>query len=473
MSDKNIMLMAHLMRRAGFGASKDELLEISKRSYEEQVDLMLDSEPNYEVSKHLMHRYQPDYGSPMGNSSNGASWLYKMIWSDSPFKEKIALFWHGIFATGYAKLANGIVLHDQIKMFSKLGLGNYRNLLIELSKDPAMIIWLDNCESHKGAINENYGRELLELFSMGTGNYTEKDIKEAARAFTGWTIANKEYMTEKSQRDSVWPYGRLAMHFEYKEEDHDNDEKIFLGEKGNFNGEDIIDIICKQKATSKFIARHMYSFFVEDEPPVPEWPYKEPNNPEAIDALSEVYFNSGYDIKEMLRFLFKSDFFKTEKVWNKRVKSPIELVAGTLRLTKEFYRPEKFQSATNSQTSFMGQHAMNPPSVEGWHWGTEWLDSGTVVERVNFSSSNLGNTNHSGIRKIIDNVRSNTNEIYSPEILIDLLLEELGEIIVSQNTKETLIDFAESRLNDKELLTDENLSELLKLVGAMPEYQRA
>jgi len=181
----------------------------------------------------------------------------------------------------------------------------------------------------------------------------------------------------------------------------------------------------------------------------------------------------GYDIKEMLRFLFKSDFFKTEKVWNKRVKSPIELVAGTLRLTKEFYRPEKFQSATNSQTSFMGQHAMNPPSVEGWHWGTEWLDSGTVVERVNFSSSNLGNTNHSGIRKIIDNVRANTNEIYSPEILIDLLLEELGEIIVSQNTKETLIDFAESRLNDKELLTDENLSELLKLVGAMPEYQRA
>ena len=136
-----------------------------------------------------------------------------------------------------------------------------------------MIIWLDNCESHKGAINENYGRELLELFSMGTGNYTEKDIKEAARAFTGWTIANKEYMTEKSQRDSVWPYGRLAMHFEYKEEDHDNDEKIFLGEKGNFNGEDIIDIICKQKATSRFIARHMYSFFVEDEPPVPEWPY--------------------------------------------------------------------------------------------------------------------------------------------------------------------------------------------------------
>jgi uncharacterized protein (DUF1800 family) len=473
MSNKDIMLMAHLMRRVGFGSTKDELEEYIKNGYDNQVDIILDSEPNYEISKHLINRYQPDYGSPMGNSSNGASWLYKMIWSDSPFKEKISLFWHGIFATGYAKLANGIVLHDQIKMFSKFGLGNYKNLLIELSKDPAMIIWLDNCESHKGAVNENYGRELLELFSMGTGNYTEKDIKEASRAFTGWTIANKDYMTTKSQRDSVWPYGRLAMHFEYKEDDHDEDEKIFLGETGNFNGEEIIDIICKQKATAKFISRHMYSFFVEDEPPVPEWPYKEPNNPNAIELLSEVYFDTGYNIKEMLRFLFKSKFFKSEKVWNKRVKSPIELVAGTLRITKEFERPDKQQSSANSHTSFMGQHAMNPPSVEGWHWGTEWLDSGTVVERVNFSSSKLGDVNNSGIRKIINNVKSNISNQYSTELLIEKILEELGSIIVSKTTKDTLKDFVNSKINSEKSLNDDNLSELLQLIGAMPEYQRA
>jgi uncharacterized protein (DUF1800 family) len=473
MSNKDVMLMAHLMRRVGFGSSKDELEKYVKNGYDNQVDLIIDSEPNYEISKHLINRYQPDYGSPMGNSSNGASWLYKMIWSDSPFKEKISLFWHGIFATGYAKLANGIVLHDQIKMFSKFGLGNYRDLLIQLSKDPAMIIWLDNCESHKGAVNENYGRELLELFSMGTGNYTEKDIKEASRAFTGWTIANKDYMTTKSQRDSVWPYGRLAMHFEYKEDDHDGDEKIFLGEKGFFNGEDIIDIICKQKATAKFISRHMYSFFVEDEPPVPEWPYKEPNNPQAIELLSEVYFDTGYNIKEMLRFLFKSEFFKSEKVWNKRVKSPIELVAGTLRITKEFERPDKQQSSANSHTSFMGQHAMNPPSVEGWHWGTEWLDSGTVVERVNFSSSKLGNVNNSGIRKIIDNVKSNISNQDSTDFLIENILEELGSIIISKTTKDTLKDFIDSKINSLESLNDENMSELLQLIGAMPEFQRA
>ncbi len=142
-------------------------------------------------------------------------------------------------------------------------------LLIPVLVSVAMIVWLDNCESHKGAINENYGRELLELFSMGTGNYTEQDIKEASRAFTGWTIANTEYMTLKSQRDSIWPYGRLSFHFEYDPDDHDDDEKTFLGRTGKFNGEDIVKIICEQKATANFISRHMYSFFVADEPPVP------------------------------------------------------------------------------------------------------------------------------------------------------------------------------------------------------------
>ena len=132
-----------------------------------------------------------------------------------------------------------------------------------------MIIWLDNQDNHKGAINENYGRELLELFSMGVGNYTEEDIKECARAFTGWTIANRQYMEMRSQRDSDWPYGRISWHFEFHPEDHDYDEKTFLGETGNFNGEDIVDIICKQPATARFIARHLYSFFVADEPPVP------------------------------------------------------------------------------------------------------------------------------------------------------------------------------------------------------------
>ena len=273
MTVKDVELMAHLMRRAGFGASRERLEELTDQGYDNVVEQLLAAVDHpTRLSDNLIRRYHPEYSGMMGNQSPGGNWMYRMISTDAPLREKIGLMWHGMFATGYSKLANGKVLHDQIRMFERHGMGSFNNLLIELSKDPAMIVWLDNSENHNGSINENYGRELLELFSMGVGNYTEKDVKEAARAFTGWTIANTEYMTLKSMRDSVWPYGRLSFHFEYKEHDHDNGEKEFLGHKGNLNGEDIVNIICEQPATAAFLSRHMYSFFVADEPPVPEWP---------------------------------------------------------------------------------------------------------------------------------------------------------------------------------------------------------
>ena len=362
MSNHETQLMAHLMRRAGFGASRDELRALVDQGYEGRWRGLLDTDNPDVMSLDLIRRYHPDHMGMMGIGA-GASWMYRMISTDAPLREKATLFWHGIFATGYSKLANGKVLHDQIRMFSKYGLGSFRTLLLELSKNPAMIVWLDNCENHNGAINENYGRELLELFSLGVGNYSEKDIKEASRAFTGWTIGNTEYMTLKSARDSIWPYGRLSFHFEFKPEDHDDGEKEFLGRKGRFNGEDIIDIICEQPATARFISRHLYSFFVADEPPVPEWPYKPPRDPEAIETLSKVYFDSGYNIREMLRVLFESDFFKSEDVWYERVKSPAELMAGVLKLTGEFARPREEMIPTHMQSWFMGQHLLNPPSV--------------------------------------------------------------------------------------------------------------
>ena len=209
----------------------------------------------------------------MGPQAPGENWLYRMATTSSPLQEKMALFWHGIFATGYAKVVHGKALSDQTSMFRQRGMGSFRDLLVGLAQDPAMIIWLDNQDNHKGAINENFGRELLELFTMGVGSYSEDDIKECARAFTGWTIANREYMELRSQRDSDWPYGRISWHFQFNPEDHDDDEKEFLGQRGRFNGEDVIDIICQQEVTARFIARHLYSYFVADELPVPEWPY--------------------------------------------------------------------------------------------------------------------------------------------------------------------------------------------------------
>jgi uncharacterized protein (DUF1800 family) len=479
MTTKDVQLMAHLMRRAGFGTTRQKLDELVETGYDKTVEELLDAvnHPS-RLTDNLIRRYHPEYSGMMGNQSAGGNWMYRMISTDAPLREKIGLMWHGIFATGYAKLANGKVLHDQIRMFERHGMGSFKTLLIEVSKDPAMIMWLDNSENHNGSVNENYGRELLELFSMGVGNYTEKDVKEAARAFTGWTFGNTEYMTLKSMRDSVWPYGRLSFHFEYKEDDHDNGEKEFLGHTGNLNGEDIVDIICKQPATAAFLSRHIYSFFVADEPPVPEWPYKDPVDPAAIEALSKVYFDSDYSITEMLRFLFKSDFFKSEDARYKRVKSPAELMAGVLRLTEEFDRPKIDINPTSLQTSYMGQWLLNPPSVEGWHWGTEWIDSGALVERVNFASERLGNLESPGVQSLVDRILASSSDALTAEQMVTSALDELLISAVSDKTRSALVDFAEAQLSKTSSDSGGNAERLqvanvLKLVGATPEFQRA
>ena len=209
-----------------------------------------------------------------------------MVSTDSPLEEKITLFWHGIFATGNDKLNNPLVLLNQIDTFRRNGMGRFDDILLDLSRDPAMLIWLDNQTNHKDSINENYGREILELFSMGVGNYTEDDIKECARAFTGWSVKNAEYMALMGQKDSIWPYSRISWHYEYRQNDHDDTEKTFLGEKGKFDGEDIIEIICRQESTARFISRHLYNFFVEDEVQVPSWQDVPPKNPKAIGILT-------------------------------------------------------------------------------------------------------------------------------------------------------------------------------------------
>ena len=285
MATDDVRLMAHLLRRAGFGATRRELERYESQGYEAAVDeLLAPAEPG-RLGDDLVRRYHHEYSGLMGQTGPGATWLYRMISTDNPLQEKMALFWHGLFATGYPKITNGKVMLDQLRMFRRYGLGSFKTLLVELSKDPAMIIWLDNQDNHTGTINENYGRELLELFSLGVGNYTEDDVKECARAFTGWTIGNMEYMKLRAIRDSIWPYGRISWHFRYREEDHDDGEKTFLGETGRFNGEDIIEIICRQEATAKFLARHMYHYFVADEPPVPQWPYTPSQRPRRRGCL--------------------------------------------------------------------------------------------------------------------------------------------------------------------------------------------
>ncbi|MBM3226851.1 MAG: DUF1800 domain-containing protein, partial [Candidatus Tectomicrobia bacterium] len=341
----------------------------------------------------------------------------------------------------------------------------FRDLLLQISRDPAMVYFLDNCLSHKGNINENYGRELLELFSMGVGmdgqfNYTEKDVKECARAFTGWTVANGI---------PGQPYGRYAARFLYNPADHDEGEKTFLDHTGNFNGEDIIDIICQQPATARFLSRHLYNYFVADDAQVPAWMDTPPRDPETIKMLEDEYFRSGYNIRAMLRVLFLSDAFKKARF--AKIKSPVETVIGTLRLIGDWTEPQPGFEPIFDEMKHMGQELLNPPSVEGWHTGKEWIDGGTLVQRINFTADHVGDTHYPGVQAIIQRLAA-TGPSLSPEELVDGCLRLLGYYTLTTETREMLVASAQKHgtLSTRAAEFAQQVAQMLQMIVATKEY---
>ena len=428
-TEEGIAPIAHLMRRAGFGATYDHLEMYASKGYKATVEELLHPKTQPGLDEALLGRINMGWAIHRAIQQNLTYWVYKMINTKRPLEEKIALFWHSVLCTGFSKIDHGGQMFATIDMFRELGLGNFKDLLVRTSKDPGMIYYLDNCMNHKGAINENWGRELLELFSMGVGNYTEDDVKEASRAFTGWTGA---------PTFPIFPYGHsLKWDFVYDPTDHDDGEKVFLGNKGRFNGEDMVEIICNQPATAHFVARQMYNFFVADEPPVPQWTTTPPRDPEAINTLVRCYFDSHYDIRSMLRVLFNSDFFKNAR--SQKVKSPTEIVVGAVKLAKGFTFPSPDLMDVAVECGYMGQDLYNPPSVEGWHSGQEWIDSGTLVERVNFLAGQLGDVTKPGVREIAQRLSARADSL-TPEELVDGCLEYLGGLSLPEETRRNLIE---------------------------------
>ncbi len=467
MPDKNeIALMGHLMRRAGFGASRQELEERARKGYEATVEELLHPEEQPPIDDDILFRYLPGYEGALAPPINQAEWVYRMVNTQRPLEEKLALFWHQLFATGNSKVDNPPEITQQIAMFRRQAFGDFRDLLVELAKNPAMIYWLDNNGNHNGAINENWGRELLELFSMGVGNYSEDDIKDASRAFTGWTIE------PKIPRN---PLGRFYWNFEYRPEDHDNGEKNFLGHVGNFNGEDIIDIVVKQPATARFLARHLYNFFVADEPQVPSWNINPPNDQDAIDQLVAAYDESDGNLRAMLRVLFNSDFFKNARFAH--VKSPAELVVSTVRLAGNFQGPRPGFNSLAFECNYQGQELLNPPSVESWHTGGEWIDGGALVRRVNFAAGLLGDITLPGVKAIISDLKQ--RGATTPQEFVDGCLDLVGPLDFSESTKAELLDQAteDGGLNWESETESERSKQkigvMLALIAASRDFQFA
>ena len=286
------------------------------------------------------------------NHRLGQYWAQRVLVTKRPFEEKIALFWHSHFATSDDKVRDYRKMALQIDLFRRYGVGNFRDLLLRVAQDPAMLVFLDAGENVKGDPNENFAREILELFSLGIGNYTEHDIREAARSFTGWT--------------------NNGLKFFVNHELHDNNDKTFLGQTGNFDGNDIINIVTKQNATAQFIVAKFYRYFVSTDLPAHH-----------IKGLATSFRNNNYEIQPLLREMFLARDFYAPHAIGTQIKSPVELVLTTYRKLglKTLPGVPDFNETTDS----LGQKLLYPPNVAGWEGGRSWITPATLVERGNFA----------------------------------------------------------------------------------------
>ncbi len=279
-------------------------------------------------------------------------WADRMVASESPLQEKMALFWHGHFAVNEGKVRDYRKLLRELELFHELGTGNFRDLMVAIAQDPAMLSFLDAGVNVRGAPNENFAREIMELFTMGVGNYSEQDIREAARAFTGWNFVD--------------------MTFVINEDQHDDGEKTFLGRTGRFDGVDVIDIIMEQPVTAEFIAGKIYRYFV-----------REDLDSALRTELGNVLRDAGYEIAPLLETIFMSrDFYSAASVGT-QIKSPVQLAVSTYR--ELGLRVAPGVPDFNSATGALGQLLFRPPTVAGWAYGRSWVTPGLLLERGNFA----------------------------------------------------------------------------------------
>jgi uncharacterized protein (DUF1800 family) len=285
-------------------------------------------------------------------------WLQQMIHPASAAVERATLFWHGHFATSIQKVKSTALMAQQNQLFRRFAFGNFRDLVKAISRDPAIIIWLDLQQSRAGAPNENFARELMELFTLGIGHYSEADIKAAARAFTGY-------------RARPW-----EGHFHYARRQHDDGEKTFMGKTGRFSGDDIIDIICEQPACATFLCEKLWTFYAYEDP-----------EPEIVAALAETLRNSHYELRPVLVEMFSSAAFYSERARATQIQSPAQLIARTCR-TLQCPPPPAFLLQRTMRS--LGQLLFAPPNVKGWEGNRSWINTATLTARVEFTDLLLG-----------------------------------------------------------------------------------
>lgn len=494
----NAKCARHLLNRAGFGATPLQVDALVAMGPEGAVDYLLNFEavPSGAISPTLfdhnirrpptdeeksavqMARRNNDENAladfqRMRNERDGLDrkqaqevqkwWLGRMIETGRPFEEKMTLFWHGHFATGYRTIEDSFHMFQQNQLFRKYATGNFAQLVGAVLRDPAMLKYLDNDDSKKGKPNENLARELMELFVLGEGNaYTENDIKEGARALTGYTFEDDSFHFNPSQ--------------------HDEGPKTILGQTGAWDGDDFARLILSRKESSEFLCGKFYRFFVNDGPGMPNEKMKV-----VTAALAGELRKKQYEMKPMLKMLFRSQHFYDAANMGATIKSPVQLAVQTIR---ELGVPPRDLSTLNSATDLMGQSLFMPPNVKGWECGQTWINTSTLFVRQNLAvylitgkrpdafdwDESLANWDTSALEAAIT-ARTGGDSAKDPDALLDLILAvdatptRRAQFRAFTNSITGSKTGGPQPLNRPQPLRGPQLVQALCLVTSMPEYQ--
>jgi uncharacterized protein (DUF1800 family) len=434
----NLRDVGHLLRRAGFGATRSQVEQTAQAGLSAAVDSLI----NYQQV--------PDTITPPDPSILAASmtarieplsewWLNALIGTPRPFQEKMTLFWHGHFATAFYKVRSTRFMYQQNQLFRQNALGRFDDLLTGVYKDPAMLIWLDGRQNVKALPNENFGREVMELFTLGVGNYTEDDVHAAARAFTGWRL--------DAQTGQVTLVPRL----------HDDGAKTFLGQTGNWGADDVVRILCAHPATGAFLAGRLWNFFASDTPA-----------DAVVQRMADVYYSSNHSIETMVRVMLTSPEFYSLATRTSWVKNPVDFMVTIVR---QLDLTQVDLTTWPRLLAVLGQELFNPPNVGGWPGGLNWINGGTMLTRFNIASRFTGDA--PGTQTLID--PNAILDAANPQTMGDLIfyLSTALGLEMSQATEHALVQFAGPDSLDRAVDLNSITLGLIHLMLVSPEYQTA
>ncbi|HEV2329726.1 MAG TPA: DUF1800 domain-containing protein [Verrucomicrobiae bacterium] len=489
-SNWNYQMAAHLLNRAGFGGTPIQIQQLADMTMPEAVSSLIDYEkiPDSTRAPEWAHP-EPDRLAVMRNvyqtgtpeqkrqASQGEQklqyqrmlelrgwWLNRMAKGPRPFQEKMTLFWHGHFATSVEKVHEAYYMWRQNELFRRLATDNWLRLLIQMGQDPAMLIWLDQAESRKQHANENFAREVMELFALGIGNYTEKDVTEGARALTGWSLDRNNEC------------------FIYRPEFHDQGIKTYLGLTGNLTPEDVLAQIVAQPHSAVFITAKIWNFFAGQMP-----------SPDLNQALAAEFRANNNNFKPMLRVMFSSEEFYSPEIVKNQVKSPVQWLVGTSRMLESDLPPPLISMGILRS---LGQDIFQPPNVKGWDGGLSWITTNTLLARYNeaatlvtgslqplagadFSPKGNGKKGPNAekrFQKLANRVRVggvDVNKILSPDerankdMIVASIQHRLLQTDLTDSQEDALREFLDSRTQ----LTDTDILTVIRLVMATPDYQ--